>query len=175
MNYKLVMPDLRYKSQYLDFISECSADIRECGMDFFMPISSAKSLASDIETLTQQSTGDNLTDGWVPADTYWLFSKPEKKISGAVNIRHRLSEYLKFRGGHISYYIADSDRRKGYGTLILSLALQECRRMNIESVMISCARHNIGSKNIIKNNGGVFDSEDIEGDEVFERYWIELK
>ena len=44
---------------------------------------------------------------------------------GAVNIRHYLNEYLLKYGGHIGDGIRPSERRKGYATKMISLALEE--------------------------------------------------
>ena len=39
---------------------------------------------------------------------------------------------------------------------------------------MSCHKNNIGSKKSIMNNGGVYDQDIFDGDEVLERYWINL-
>ena len=58
---------------------------------------------------------------------------------------------------------------------MLRLALEKCKEMNIYRVMITCAKNNMGSAKVIRNNGEEFHSEDIEDEELFERYWIDLK
>jgi predicted acetyltransferase len=48
-------------------------------------------------------------------------------ILGSVNIRHCLNEDLLFRGGHIGYGIRPTQRKNGYATLMLGLALEKSR------------------------------------------------
>ena len=100
-----------------------------------------------------------MPNGWIPASIFWLIN--QNKIIGVLSIRHELTKYLEFRGGHISYYIRPSERKKGYATKMLSLGLKECEKLVLTSVLITCAKSNIGSMKTILNNGGKFDSEDI--------------
>jgi predicted acetyltransferase len=78
-------------------------------------------------------------------------------------------------GGHIGAGIRPSERRKGYATAMISLALEECKKLGIKNVLITCDKSNIGSAKSIMNNGGVLESIIInpKGIEV-ERYWINL-
>jgi predicted acetyltransferase len=126
-----------------------------------------------VETLNGYSSGIGLEDGYVECSTYWMINK-SNNILGVVHIRHRLNEPLLYRGGHIGYAIIPSERRKGYATKMLSLALDVCKAMGISKVLITCAKDNIGSAKTIINNGGILDSEGIDEHKVFQRYWIEL-
>ena len=55
-----------------------------------------------------------------------------------------------------------------------ALALDECRKLGIEKVLMVCDKENIGSAKSIINNGGVLENE-VEVDGVIEqRYWIDL-
>ena len=57
---------------------------------------------------------------------------------------------------------------------MIALALDECRKLGIEKVLMVCDKENIGSAKSIQNNGGILENE-IEIDGVVEqRYWIEL-
>jgi predicted acetyltransferase len=93
-----------------------------------------------------------------------------------INIRHRLNEFLAREGGHIGYSVRPSERRKGYATRMLQMALQKCAEMGLEKVLIACDKENIGSAKVIMNNGGVLESEITDGSlaEVVQRYWIDL-
>lgn len=90
------------------------------------------------------------------------------------------NEYLnmilewKEYGGDIGYGIRPSERRKGYASNMLSLALKKCKSIGLSKVLITCSKDNFGSAKTIINNGGVLDSEDIDNSEVFQRYWITL-
>jgi predicted acetyltransferase len=111
-------------------------------------------------------------DDVVPAVTY--FGMVDGKIVGAINIRYRINERLALYGGHIGYGIRPSERRKGYASEMLRLALIKCRELGIERALVTCNKENIGSARTILKNGGVFEDE-IENDGfVTQRYWIAI-
>ncbi len=93
---------------------------------------------------------------------------------GAINIRHTLNQSLLNTGGHIGDGVRPSERRKGYATNMIKLGLEECRKLGIERVLITCDKSNIGSAKSIINNGGVLENEVIEDGVVEQRYWITL-
>ncbi|HWO07164.1 MAG TPA: GNAT family N-acetyltransferase [Candidatus Paceibacterota bacterium] len=106
-----------------------------------------------VERKISQSRGENLPEGYVPATEFWLVDGDE--YIGSVNIRHRLTEYLRTLGGHIGYDIRPSKRGRGYGTKILELALPKARELGIERVLVTCDATNVASRKIIEKNGGV--------------------
>ena len=112
---------------------------------------------------------------YVPSSLYYAYDEERNIMVGAVNIRHYLNDKLLFDGGHIGNGVRPSERRKGYGTLIISLALKECKKLGINKVLITCNKDNIGSKKSIINNGGILENEviDEDGKKVL-RYWISL-
>lgn len=110
----------------------------------------------------------------VPATAYFALDKERNIIVGAVCIRHYLTEALLNSGGHIGDGVRPSERRKGYATEMIGLALNICRNMGIDKVMMSCRKDNIASKKSIMKNGGVYDCDISDGEEILERYWIEL-
>jgi predicted acetyltransferase len=96
-----------------------------------------------------------------------------RRILGAVNIRHRLTDNLRFEGGHVGYGVRPSARNKGHGTRILELALAKLGELGVDRVLVTCDRENLASARVIKKNGGVLDSEtEIDG-RTTQRYWIE--
>lgn len=127
-----------------------------------------------IEFLLKNENGEQLPDGWVPDSTYWMVTG-ERRIVGVVNIRHGLTEQLLNRGGHIGYGIRPSERRKGYATKLLSLALEKARELGLEKVLVVCDEWNVGSEKTIRKNGGVQDTSYVEDDgNVILRFWIDL-
>ena len=111
----------------------------------------------------------------VPTTTLFLADVDSKHLIGAVNIRHYLNDELLFHGGHIGDGIRPSERRKGYATKMIALALVECKKLGIDKVLMTCNKDNIGSAKSIINNGGVLENEVIDGDgKVLQRYWITL-
>ncbi|WP_253199267.1 GNAT family N-acetyltransferase [Clostridium tagluense] len=105
---------------------------------------------------------DTCPEHIVPAHTYFLVLE-NKKIIGAINIRHYLNDYLFNFGGHI-----------GYGALMLSMALPIAKELGISKALVTCDKNNLGSAKTIINNGGVLENEVIEDGEVTQRYWIEV-
>ncbi|SFL40544.1 Predicted acetyltransferase [Gracilibacillus orientalis] len=136
-----------------------------------------KKFPDDIDRFLQfiddNEKGVNLPDGWVPDSTFWLVK--DRLIIGVVNIRHQLTEMLLSIGGHIGYGIRPSERRKGYGTKILELALLEANKLDINKALVTCDSDNIGSQKAILHNKGIEDQEFVEDDgTVVKRFWIEL-
>ena len=116
----------------------------------------------------------NPNPGFVPATTYFALDVHRNIMVGAVNIRHYLNEHLLQGGGHIGDGIRPSERRKGYATEMIGLALLKCKELGIDKVLMSCSKNNIGSKKSIISNGGVFSGTYFEDDEINEKYWIDL-
>ena len=112
--------------------------------------------------------------GFVPDSTFFCLDEERDMIVGAVNIRHYLNESLLLNGGHIGDGVRPSERRKGIATKMIALALDECKKLGIEKVLMVCDKENVGSAKSIQKNGGILENE-IEVDGVIEqRYWIEL-
>lgn len=110
---------------------------------------------------------------FVPAHTYFLFIGTDR-IIGAINIRHYLNDHLLKYGGHIGYGIRPSERGKGYGTLMLKMALPIAKELGIKKALITCDKNNTASAKVIMNNGGVLENEVMENGKITQRYWIEL-
>jgi len=116
------------------------------------------------------------TEHLVPDSVYFLLDEKRNRFLGAVNIRHYLNEGLLLGGGHIGDGIRPSERRKGYATKMVGLALEKCRELGIDRVLMTCDKSNVGSAKSIINNGGVLENEFVNEEGVIEqRYWIDLK
>ena len=109
----------------------------------------------------------------VPASEYLAIRKSDNKLVGLVSLRRELNDYLEKFGGHIGYSVRRSERRKGYATQMLEIALLECKTFSIPKVLVTCDKNNIASETVIKLNGGVFESETVDPEGVtLKRYWI---
>ena len=128
-----------------------------------------------LEKIRNDEKIDMKTNEKVPAETFFVIRNIDKRIVGMVNIRKRLNEELIIHGGHIGYSIRPTERRKGYGTEILKMALNELKKINVKKVLITCNKDNIGSSRVIMNNAGKLENEIVnkETGKEMQRYWIE--
>ena len=119
-NVQLVKPTPQLREQYLAFYQEW----KDSGEDF-VPWVIGKD-PTDFEAMLQflddNANGRNLPDGWVPSSTYWMVDE-SRRVVGAVDIRHGLTDGLFNSGGHIGYGIRPSERGKGYAAKLLAQAL----------------------------------------------------
>ena len=98
----------------------------------------------------------------------------DNKLLGMINIRHTLNEYLYNYGGHIGYSVRKIERKKGYAKEMMKLALDECRRLEMKKVLLTCDADNIASAKTIKSCGGILENEVTNDEILVQRYWIEL-
>lgn len=96
---------------------------------------------------------------WVVADTYFVVRGADQRIIGMVDIRHSLNDFLASYGGHIGYGVRPSERRKGYATAILRMALEYAKRLGLKRVMLACYADNVASRKTILRCGGVLERE----------------
>jgi predicted acetyltransferase len=168
----LIRPNYDLKSEYLDMIEEWEKSKEKIiPWSLNLDTSNFELMLNDLDGY---SNGIGLENGFVESSTYWLINK-SNRVLGAIDIRHRLNETLLYRGGHIGYGIRPSERKKGYATKMLQLALEVCKSIGLSRVLITCSKTNIGSARTIINNSGFLESEETDNDgEIFQRYWIDL-
>jgi predicted acetyltransferase len=104
----------------------------------------------------------------VPSTVFWYVSGPH--YLGSLVVRHTLTDELLEAGGHVGYHVVTPWQRQGHGTAMLAAGLDECRRLNLDRVLVTCAIENEPSRRIIVANGGVY--EDSRRGE--DRFWIVL-
>lgn len=83
---------------------------------------------------------DKEINGIVPETTCFYLDIDRTIFVGAVTIRHYLTERLSKNGGHICDGIRPSERRKGYATAMIGLALQEAKKLGIDKVLMCCEK-----------------------------------
>lgn len=170
---KLIKLTEKYKEEWKDLINSFKENNEE-----LVPLGMKGNADTFEEFLVQSnnnSKGIKLPQGFVPADIYFLVDEGSKYLIGAIDIRHSLNEYLLQYGGNIGYGIRPSERKKGYATKMLALALEKAKEIGLEKVLITCFKDNIGSAHTIINNGGVLENEVIDNEKVKQRYWIKIK
>jgi predicted acetyltransferase len=105
---------------------------------------------------------------------FFAIRKSDKKLIGTINVRHPYLDFVQIHG-HIGYGIRPSERRQGYATLMLKLALEYCKTIGLKKVLLTCNKSNIASAKTIMKCSGAFENEEKQSDgELLQRYWIEL-
>lgn len=108
----------------------------------------------------------------VGAHFYWLVDDARGRFIGEISVRHRLTEALKRYAGHIGYGVRASEQGKGYGALMLKLALDRARELGIKQVLITCDDDNAASARVMEKNGLALDDRivnEIDGKRIVTR------
>ena len=170
----LIKPSIDYKKQIVEMLDEWveynnTHDTDRSPMAIFRDYSDFDAYVASLE-----ADVTNPKPGFVPASTFFALDVERNVVVGAVNIRHYLNEFLLNTGGHIGDGIRPSERRKGYATEMIGLALLKCKELGIDEVMMFCSEDNIGSRKSILNNGGVFSGTCLDEGEINEKYLIDI-
>jgi len=174
MALKLIKLTEEYKDELIGMIEEWKADQEQNHTDC-SPWAIFRNDCHDFDYYLERLENKSTTGGWVPDSVFFLLDDERNRLLGAVNIRHYLTDALLKDGGHIGDGIRPSERRKGYATKMIHLALEECRKLGIDRVLMICNKDNIGSARSIIRNGGVLENEITGSDgSVLQRYWIQL-
>ncbi|MGH4125994.1 MAG: GNAT family N-acetyltransferase [Clostridium sp.] len=171
MKLELLRANNEMEEQYYDFINEwenCGEEITPYGARLL-----GMNYITWLTHTNKMEKVDTCPAHLVPSHMYFLVLE-NKRIIGAINIRHYLNDYLLSFGGNIGYGIRPSERKKGYATLMLAMALPIAKELGISKALVTCDKNNLGSAKTITNNGGVLENEVIEEGEITQRYWIEV-
>ena len=168
MKLRLVKLSNLYKRHLDEMMSEWNA-----AGEKIVPYAIRKNDYRDFDYYLEHLEIKEETDGRVPDSTFFCLDPDRDIFVGAVNIRHYLTEELLLNGGHIGDGIRPSERRKGYATAMIGLALLEAKRLGIQRVLMVCDKDNIASAKSILNNGGVLENEILVDGVMEQRYWID--
>ena len=175
MKVKLFKLTKEYYNELKDMIDEWKLD-QEVNRTNHSPWAIFKNDYQDFDYYLDNLEIKEPVEGKVPDSVFFLLDEERNILLGAVNIRHYLNDFLLQYGGHIGDGIRPSERRKGYATEMIRLALLECKKLGINRVLMVCDKDNIGSAKSIINNGGVLENEFVdEKGNTNQRYWIETK
>jgi predicted acetyltransferase len=152
---RLVLPSISYRDAYLQFTQEY-AD-KQVSSSHTLPRRMELARTNFHEFLSRlehMHLGIDLPDGFVPESTYWLMAG--EVLVGESRLRHYLgTDALRVLYGHISFDIRPSERKKGFGILLLHLTLGHARKYNLDEVLISTEVENQTARAVIERNGGV--------------------
>ena len=171
---ELVFPTKEYKKEVEEYLQEF-LDNGENEIAGDGGLDRIKDFDKWLEKIQNDLSIDTIDKDRIPATLYLTIRKSDKRIVGNLQIRHFLNEKLLNYGGHIGDSVRPSERRKGYATEQIRLALEKCKELGIDRVLMDCDKTNIGSAKSIQNNGGILENEIYVENELVQRYWISLK
>ncbi|EGT5620265.1 GNAT family N-acetyltransferase [Clostridium perfringens] len=170
---KLILPNLNFKNEIEEYKNEFI--LNGDSMDGCAGLGNIESFEEWIQILKYNSNISTVREGFVPSSTYMAIRESDNRIVGMIDIRHFLNDYLEKFGGHIGYSVRKSERKKGYAKKMLELALEKCKELNINRVLLTCSKDNIPSMKTILSQGGILENEVLGGERITCRYWIDLK
>ena len=174
MKVKLIKLTKDYYFQLKEMIDEWKLD-QEINNTNHSPWAIFKNDYHDFDYYLENLEHKEPKEGKVPDSVFFLLDEERNILLGAVNIRHYLNDYLLKYAGHIGDGIRPSERRKGYATEMIRLALLECKKLGIDKVLMVCDKSNTASAKSIINNGGVLENEfEDEKNNIQQRYWIDV-
>lgn len=169
MKLKLVKASMQYSDQIKDMLEEWNATGEK-----IIPYAIRRVDYHDFAYYCDNLEVKDTSGGLVSDSTFFCLDEERNIIVGAVNIRHHLNEALLLNGGHIGDGVRPSERRKGIATKMIAMALDECKKLGLERVLMVCDKENVGSAKSIQKNGGILENEIVVNGVVEQRYWIEL-
>lgn len=146
-NFKLIKPDLFYKEELLKFLEEIKKFDKNLKWQY-SGMGDIEEYGCYYETWLK-SIENNKTETF-------LMVNDINEVIGMIDIRQNIDEYKDRYRGNIGASIKPSKRNKGYGKILLELALSKCRDFKMHKVVITCNEKNIASRNLIESNDGIY-------------------
>lgn len=173
MSLYLVKPDLTYFEQYKEMYCEWLGQEHINPWFFQTECKTLEDFAGFIQMLDNYEKA-NVDKQYASQSSYFVVDENDRLIGGA-SIRHYLTVDGYNFGGHIGYGVRPSERRKGYGTEILQLALKEAKKLKIYKVLLVALETNILSNKVIQKCGGILENKVKDSDNsIINRYWINI-
>lgn len=171
---ELVIPDKTHEAAALEYIREHIAH-GEPVLHGAALLDQFQSYDEWLDRLKANSNEKTALPGYVPATTFFAVRRSDGRIVGTIDIRHRLNEFLRSYGGHIGYGVRPSERRKGYATQMLKMALVYAKQIGLTKVMLACNRDNEASRRTIQRCNGVLEREFLHTDgHIVQVFWITI-
>ena len=124
-----------------------------------------------VETLGSRKTAPSY---YMPSTPFVAFRMADGIPVGMIEVKHELNDYMSKHGGHISYSVRPSERRRGYGKRMLAMVLPYAKLLGHSKVLVVCHTDNEPSRRTILADGGVYEQTYFsELDNIYnENYWI---
>ena len=170
---QLIAPQLSVESSFFRFMADFEQNDPENSEAYKRARNNFKAY---VTSLVDEANGKNLPEGYVPCHHYWMMDDQDNMV-GVIRVRHSIdTPFLAQEAGHIGYAIAPAFRKQGYGTMLLKLGLEKARMLGLEKVLITADETNIGSRKVMENNQGQFDSNVVSKVSQCRksRYWFDL-
>lgn len=151
---RLIEPCEEYLTSYTEAFDEYEGYPRAAGNPFNHP--------RKVDLLTRYERYRQAIDlpaGYVGSSAYWLVDDETQRFLGELSIRHSLTDSLLRYGGHIGYAVRLGEWNRGYGTLMLQLALPHAKALGITRCLITCDDDNPGSARVMEKNGFVLEDK----------------
>ena len=168
----LEFPEKKHEKQYLEMIQEF-IDAKEKVMPWVLGLKEWENYDNLLTRIKNNAEGKNPKHRG-HSTVYFIIDNYEKIVWGII-IRHELNDELRFEWGNIGYGIRPSERRKGYATIWLTLALQKSKELWMDKVLLTCDKDNVGSSKTMIKNWWIRDSEYENKWIIQERYRIPIK
>ncbi len=124
-----------------------------------------------VDTLGSRKTAPSY---YMPSTPFVAFRMSDGMPIGMIEVKHELNDYLSKHGGHISYSVRPSERRRGFGKRMLAMVLPYAKILGHSKVLVVCHTDNEPSRRTILADGGVYEQTYFsELDNIYnENYWI---
>lgn len=172
---RYLIPDESYKHQLLEFKEEFAKS--EEIMSGSTGLSKAETFEEWLSEIKDNFDERTVREGRVPASTFIAISKDKNELIGIINIRHMLNDALLKTGGHIAFSIKKDKRAESHENDMMKFAINYCKKIGMNKVLITCTKENELTRNAILKNGGELENEvmgvRVDGKPAtFQRYWV---
>ena len=150
MEVKLLSPSWEHREQYIQLLKEW----KESGKEIH-PGTLRRCPCIQNPILSQSKWLEWLTAEKQQGQNLFFLIRGDGRLLGAISIRPQEQGESLWINGHCGYGIRLSERRKGYATRMLRMAVEILQGQGINPVIVTCDQENIASEKSIIHCGGV--------------------
>ena len=152
-------PSLEYRTQFLKYLAE----FEDAGEESFRKAAeiAREDFPKYLEILERQSEGVATAEGFNAEQIFWVFDEKEVLI-GTCAVRHPVTSEVENTLGHLGGSVRPSYRRKGYGTVVMDLLMNQARKIGLKKAICIVEKTNLASQKIIEKFGGKVVGEELD-------------